>query len=223
MPPPPVGNSLSSISSTTTLPPSPRPSPQSDHGVSNKVSASRPPQALNQRESRNDRPSGSVPSPRPKLVKFASSAPPTRPRFRHSLSAVQVSSPLNPASQRPLQLASFTGTHLPHCGSIPHPGSSPTRLFCSSLNTLSIPRHQPDPRGVGFASEPVETTAPDVQRIGSTDEAFLKREDADIHHSKPIRITPPHSREPSRHTDEDGYQGAPSSYSTFIETMVLPK
>lgn len=233
MPSPLVGNSLTSISSIMNLPPSPRPCARSDGASRPGVRAAAPLQLMPQPRQREaeasvcaDSLSGSVPSPRPSPRPKAAQSAPTqhRPRMPRSPSGIMISSPLNPASHRQAApIRHRTDQAQAYNLSVPRPRPVLTRLFSSSLNNLPVPNGHPCPPVMSESQLPTAVRPPLRREDFTSDESILTRVDSEVHHSKPVRITPPHSREPSCESDEEGYRGAPSSYSTFIESLMSPK
>lgn len=240
---PSFGNSLTSISSLTTLPPSPQLRPrQSEYGPQN---AARTIPVSDQMATKNDSVAppfhikkqaafgaGSVPSPRPRFDHLASSVP-DRPRFPRALtssSVVYAPSPLNPAvrsslsNSRPINPVECSDP-IVFGGSIPQP--KPNRLFSSMLSQipdkLDKPDHEPDQvlsicpaQGEGLSTTCIPETS-------STDgEVVLTSTRNDTQHAGPVTISG--MADQSNVSDEDdGSSRAPSSLSTFIESMFSPR
>jgi hypothetical protein len=142
-----TGNSLTSISSLTTFPPSPIVRRQCRSAHVGPVSGTKPtdtrvdPLCLNQdsvidEAARPLSPPGSVPSPKARFAHLNASAP-ARPRLPRpaSFTSTRIPSPLNPASQhlKPTPPPPFK----PVDGSVPNP--KPNRLFTSLYYHPSSP------------------------------------------------------------------------------------
>lgn len=154
-----LGNSLTSISSLTTLPPSPmirtRPTRSAEVvGSSDKKPSDvhvDPLNLLTPARSPDEpvTPLGSVPSPRPKFAHLVSSAP-SRPRLSRPHSSpgdarARIPSPLNPARQLQKPAASSGGVAFNlDTGSVPQP--RPNRLFTSLLGLPMQARPATDPK-----------------------------------------------------------------------------
>jgi hypothetical protein len=140
-----MGNSLTSISSLTTLPPSPI-AHRSRSAHVGAVSGEKPsdldvdplslhPEPLTNENERPVYPLGSVPSPKPRFAHLVASAPvrprlPRRPASSPSYTNPRIPSPLNPASQH-LKSTPPPPFNPVDC-SVPNP--KPNRLFTSLLN-----------------------------------------------------------------------------------------
>jgi hypothetical protein len=150
-----MGNSLTSISSLTTLPPS-LIAHRSRSAHVGAVSGKKPcdldvdplglhPVLPTEDSERPTSPPGSVPSPKPKFAHLVASAP-TRPRLRRPASSPsytnpRIPSPLNPASQhlKPTPPPPFH----PIDGSVPNP--KPNRLFTSLFYHPTSPPNTTEP------------------------------------------------------------------------------
>ena len=246
---PSIGNSLTSISSMTTLPPSPHLRPlQSDNGprhppppptftnLPTATAQSRKEDPSPLHESRNDQSRadvgvrlGSVPSPRPRFAHLISSAParPRIPRVLSSSSVVRMPSPLNPASQESSSRAKKIGQTADEGGvdivgfgwSVPQPRP---RIFASTLGSA------PDKPEILAKKEGVATvsaTWSDVGAIIPKSEAAngkVLRSKCETQRANPVRITA--ERSPSPEVDDESWRlRAPSSFSTFVELMYRPK
>jgi len=230
-----MGNSLTSISSLTTLPPSPivhRSRSGNVGAVSGKVPGDLDvdPLSLHTKPptNENERPIsqlGSVPSPKPRFAHLIASAP-VRPRLPRPASSPsytnpRIPSPLNPASQhlKPTPPPPFN----PVDGSVPNP--KPNRLFTSLLNhPPSIPK----------------TTEPILPRDQEAAKRCPPRLSNGQKGSAPRKISPSGSsdhsapaRPASKAVSETGMSGvhaeevvvetktedAPNSFSTFVASI----
>lgn len=248
---PSIGNSLSSISSITTLPPSPHLRPlQSDHGPrhppplsSNLPTTTARPTEANRPsdESRNDQSDagiglGSVPSPRPRFAHLTSSAPtrPRIPRVLSSSSVVRIHSPLNPASQESSSKAKKIGQieeggvgMSAFGGSVPQP--RPNRLFASMLGSAP---DKPEvlAKGEVLAKREVVALGPITRSdmrvdVSSSEEGVgeVTLSKGNTHHASPVRITA-HSFTPSPEDNDESWRPrAPNSFPTFVELMHRPR
>ena len=247
---PSIGNSLTSISSMTTLPPSlhlrplqsdngprhfPPPPPFTNLPTATAQSRKEDPSPLH--ESRVDQSRadlgvrlGSVPSPRPRFAHLISSAP-ARPRIPRVLSSsssvVRMPSPLNPTSQESSsrgkkigQTADEGGVDIVGFGSSV-PQPRP-RIFASTLGSA------PDKSEILAKKEGVATvsaTRSDVGAIISKSEAAngkVLRSKCEAQRANPVRITV--ERSPPPEVDDESWRlRAPSSFSTIVQLMYRPK
>lgn len=239
---PSIGNSLTSISSLKTSPPSPRLRPrQSEHGPRHP-----PPPSLvtYTAESKEANPSthiefrnhpesglglGSVPSPRPRFAHLTSSAP-TRPRISRLLSStsVRMPSPLNPASQKGSSAAKKIEQKgvgridlVGFRGSVPDP--RPNRLFNSMLGSVpdKTDRAVQDVGDRTGSAAKIELQNEDSKGEACGDaEVNLSRSHAQ--HAHPVRIAVQPILSPED-PDESWRPRAPNSFSTFVELMFRPR
>lgn len=229
-----MGNSLTSISSLTTLPAS----PIAHRGRSAHVGAvsGRTPSELNvdplglhpepptAEIERPMSPLGSVPSPKPRFAHLVASAP-TRPRLPRPASSPsftnpRIPSPLNPASHhlKSTQPPPFK----PLDGSVPNP--KPNRLFTSLFY------HPPSPPTTTQPILPRDQEAanrcPPRLRNGQKGSAPRKISPSGINvpsaPSRSVRLALPESElpgAPGEQTGEDIAEKAPNSFSTFVASI----
>jgi hypothetical protein len=223
------GNSLTSISSLTTLPPSPIAERNICVSVHERAISGEKPTAIDvdplgilhgpERSTdlaRTSSPPGSVPSPRPRLTRLHESAP-SRPRLDRPMSSPcthpHTRHSLNPASQtRPTSVSYFNLLD----GSVPHP--KPNRLFTSvyyhplssPATTIPILRREKEPKGrfpprlrTGQkGSAPRKTSPPGSSKDGTIAGS-----------SEAVRATS------SDQTSNTSLTGAPCSFSEFVESI----
>jgi len=229
-----MGNSLTSISSLTTLPPS----PIAHRGRSAHVGAvsGRKPSELNvdplglhpgpptAEIERPTSPLGSVPSPKPRFAHVVASAP-TRPRLPRPASSPsftnpRIPSPLNPACHhlKPTQPPPFK----PLDGSVPNP--KPNRLF------TSLSYHPPSPptttQPILSRDQEAANRCPPRLRNGQKGSAPRKISPSGIKvpsaPSRPVRLALPEMEQPGApetKVDEQIAEKAPNSFSTFVASI----
>lgn len=229
-----MGNSLTSISSLTTLPPSPVAQPRSayvPHLSGNKptdtsvdplgLTYGSEPVTLDERPLS---PPGSVPSPKPRFAHLHSSAP-SRPRLPRapSYTRTRIPSPLNPASQHLKPSPSIVFNPNPIDGSVPNP--KPNRLFTSSFYQPLTAPNTTEPN-LPHDQEPTKRCPPRL-RNGQKGSAPRKispsgSNTANSHKTVPASLPAPgkNSGEPQEDEVWEASSGkAPSSFSTFVASI----
>jgi len=229
-----IGNSLTSISSLTTLPPSPVAQSRSAHVPH--LSGNKPtdtnvdplgltygPEPVNVDE-RPLSPPGSVPSPKPRFAHLHSSAP-SRPRLPRapSYKRTRIPSPLNPASQHLKPSPSTVFNPKPIDGSVPNP--KPNRLFTSMFYQPLTAPNTTEPN-LPYDQEPIKRCPPRL-RNGQKGSAPRKispsgSNTANSYTSVPASLPVPGNKSGEPQEDkvsEDSIEKAPSSFSTFVASM----
>jgi hypothetical protein len=230
-----MGNSLTSISSLTTLPPSPI-AHRSRSAHVGAVSGKKPsdldvdPLSLHPEPPTDEIQTptstpGSVPSPKPRFAHLVASAP-TRPRLPRPKSSPsytnpRIPSPLNPASQhlKPTPPPPFN----PVDGSVPNP--KPNRLFTSLLNHPPSPPNNVEPNLP--RDQETANRCPPRLRNGQKGSAPRKISPSGFNdHSAPARPASKAVSETEKsgvHEDEvvieTKTENAPNSFSTFVASI----
>jgi hypothetical protein len=228
-----MGNSLSSISSLTTLPPSPVAQPRSAYvpliSVNRPAETNVDPLGLthsSEPDHINERPlspPGSVPSPKPRFAHLHASAP-SRPRLPRapSYTRTRIPSPLNPASQH-LKPPSLSFNPNPVDGSVPNP--KPNRLFTSLYYQPLAPSNTTEPK-LPLDQEPTNRCPPRL-RNGQKESAPRKISPSGSGSSNMQPSIPPSLPGPGNNSDESSEEKvsensitrAPSSFSTFVASI----
>jgi hypothetical protein len=232
-----IGNSLTSISSLTTLPPSPI-AHRSRSAHVGAVSGKKPsnldvdplslhPEPPTDENERPVSPLGSVPSPKPRFAHLIASAPvrprlPRRPASSPSYTNPRIPSPLNPASQhlKPTPPPSFN----PVDGSVPNP--KPNRLFTSLFYHPPSPPTTTDP--ILPRDQEAADRYPPRLRNGQKGSAPRKISPSGFNdHSAPARPASKAVSETEKsgaHEEEEVVietktENAPNSFSTFVASI----
>jgi hypothetical protein len=229
-----MGNSLTSISSLTTLPPSPVAQPRSAYvpliSVNKPTETDVDPLGLTYSFEPDNviegplSPPGSVPSPKPRFAHLHASAP-SRPRLPRapSYTRTRIPSPLNPASQHLKPTPSLSFNLNPVDGSVPNP--KPNRLFTSLYYQPLTAPNTTEPK-LPNDQEPLSRCPPRL-RNGQKGSAPRKISpsgsgSSNIHSSIPASLPVPGKKlggSPEDQVSENSITRAPSSFSTFVASI----